>query len=217
MNRSQFLEQFNREAKRKRSPQHRAARIREDNRITKEGIERRERFLRKQKLQTSRRSLSIARGLKTCREFRGMTRNEFAEAMGITRRALYNYETGQRSIPSDLIERVAKEGDLEFHEIFGSSFENAPVEQRKSDAALAIQLYLSLKERFSKDSQTEHSHIAADDADIQRVAAEAAASWSVNAKVTEKSISNVTKRVAEDLADDYALTDLANSWHIEND
>jgi len=139
-----------------------------------------------------------------------MTRSEFADAMGVTRRALYNYETGQRSIPSDLIEEVAKEGDLEFHEIFGSSFENASFEQRRSDAALAIKLYLSLKDRFSEGSHTEHSHIAADDADILRIAAKAAASWSDKVKVTEKSIANVTKRVAEELADYYAMLDLAD-------
>ncbi len=146
-----------------------------------------------------------------------MTRDEFAEAIGITRRALYNYETGQRSVPGDLIEKIARKGDLELHEIFGSSFENAPIEQRKSDAALAIQLYKSLKDRFSEAGDTVHSHIEADDTDIQRAAAAAAASWPVNVKITKKSVANVTKRVAEELVDYYVLADLANSWHLEND
>lgn len=217
MNRSQFLEHFNTEARRERSPQRRASRIKGANKHTKECIERRERLTRKRKLQTSRRSLSFAKGIKTCREIRDMTRDEFAAEMGITRRALYNYETGQRSVPGDLIEKIAREGDLELHEIFGSRFENAPIKQRKSDAALAIQLYKSLKDRFSEAGDTVHSHIEADDTDIQRVAAEAAASWPINVKITEKSVANVTKRVADELADYYVLTDLSNSWHLQND
>jgi transcriptional regulator with XRE-family HTH domain len=217
MDRNQFLEQFNSEARRERSPQHRAALIKGANKRTKESIEQRERFARKRRLQASRRNLSFAQGLKTCRELRDMTRSEFADAMGITRRALYNYETGQRSVPGDLIEKIAKEGDLDLHEVFGTTFERAPVERRKSDAVLAIQIYVSLKQQFSTADDSVVSHITAEDADIQRKAGEAAATWPTNIKITEKSISNVTKRLAEQLADDYAVLAVADSQDPEND
>ncbi len=210
MDRNQFLEKFNSEARRERSPQHRAALIKGADKRTNESIEQRERLIRKRKLHASRKNLSFAQGLKTCRKLRDMTRSEFADAIGVTRRALYNYETGQRSVPGDLIEKIAKEGDLDLHEVFGTTFERAPVERRRSDAALAIRLYVSLKQHFSTADDSVVSHIMAEDADIQREAAEAAAKWPANIKITEKSISNVTRRLAEQLADDYALAGLAD-------
>jgi len=201
MDRSQFLEKFNSEARRERSPQHRAALIKGANKRTKESIEQRERLIRKRKLHASRKNLSFAQGLKTCRKLRDMTRSEFADAIGVTRRALYNYETGQRSVPGDLIEKIAKEGDLDLHEVFGTTFERAPVERCR---------YVSLKQHFSTAGDSVVSHIMAEDADIQREAAEAAATWPANIKITEKSISNVTRRLAEQLADDYALAGLSD-------
>lgn len=217
MDRSQFLDQFNREARRERSPQHRAARIKRDNARANQAVAERIRFKRTQQLRASRKNLCIAQGLRKCRELRGMSRDEFAQAMGITRRALYNYETGLRSVPGELIEKIAKNGDLELHDILGTKFENPPTERRKSDATLAIRIYKNLKFEFAEASNSEVSHISADDTDMQRVAADAAAAWSHTAKVTEKSIAKLTKRLAAQLADDYALTDLANSWHLEND
>ncbi len=216
MDRSQFLDQFNREARRERSPQHRAARIKRDNASAKQAVTETIRLKRTRQLRANRKNLSIAQGLRKCRELRGISRDEFAQAMGITRRALYNYEAGLRSVPGELIEKIAKNGDLELHEILGTKFENPPTERRKSDATLAIRIYLNLKYEISEASDSQVSHISADDTDMQRLAADAAVSWSNTAKVTEKSIANVTKRLAEQLADDYALTDLANSWHLES-
>ena len=50
MDRSQFLDQFNREARRERSPQHRAARIKRDNARANQAVAERIRFKRTQQL-----------------------------------------------------------------------------------------------------------------------------------------------------------------------
>ena len=86
MDRSQFLGHFNLEARRESAvPSTARPESKRENAISDEALAQIARLKRKRKLQTSRRNLKIAQGLRTCRELRDMTRNEFAEAIGITR------------------------------------------------------------------------------------------------------------------------------------
>lgn len=49
----------------------------------------------------------IARNLKKLRETARYTQNEVAQALGITRSAYSNYESGNREVPYDVIEKAS--------------------------------------------------------------------------------------------------------------
>lgn len=50
---------------------------------------------------------TIARNIKKLRETAGYTQNEVAQALGITRSAYSNYESGDRNMPYDVIEKAS--------------------------------------------------------------------------------------------------------------
>jgi transcriptional regulator with XRE-family HTH domain len=49
----------------------------------------------------------VARNLKKLREAAGYTQDEVAQALGVTRSAYSNYESGDREAPYDVLEKVS--------------------------------------------------------------------------------------------------------------
>ncbi|MBD5414905.1 MAG: helix-turn-helix transcriptional regulator [Bacteroides sp.] len=49
----------------------------------------------------------IARNIKKLREISGYTQEEMANALGITRSAYSNYESGSREVPYDVLEKAS--------------------------------------------------------------------------------------------------------------
>ena len=75
----------------------------------------------------------LARNLKRIREAARYTQDEVSSAIGVTRSAYSNYESGEREMPYDVIERVSdffgcdmmllfEENDMTEHQIFATAF-----------------------------------------------------------------------------------------------
>lgn len=52
-------------------------------------------------------SITVANNLKKLREASRYTQNEVSQALGITRSAYTNYESGEREVPYDILEKVS--------------------------------------------------------------------------------------------------------------
>ena len=62
--------------------------------------------------------ISVSKGLAKCRKQMKQTQSEFANFLGISRRALVNYETGRRSVGSEVLEKILADGKIELHDAF---------------------------------------------------------------------------------------------------
>lgn len=187
------------EAERKRNTTRgRKTRIRKANEEMSEWIDQRESWQRAQKLMKLRSEASFAEALKHYRKDRGFTRTALAELLGITRRALFNYETGSRSVPGEIIEAIVKRGDAELHQLFAVPYEQPPEKVRRTDAKLAIHLFVACKKLFPE----------ADEIDLIESASDGAASWQPKVKPTPKNLEKVAEREVDKLKDIYALRGL---------
>ncbi len=173
----------------------RRRRIREDNNEVSRLIALQKAKKRKEMLLKQRSEASLANALKQYREDRNYTRTELAEMLGVTRRALFNYETGARPVPGEILETLVKKGDAELHQLFAIPYEPAPEERRVRDAQLAIDLFVECQKAFPE----------ADVPDLRWVAAEGASTWPQNLKPTEKNINAVAGRLIEKVRDYYDL------------
>lgn len=176
----------------------RRRRIRENNDEVSRFVAFQKAKKRTEKLLKQRAGASLASALKQYREGRNYTRTELAEMLGITRRALFNYETGARPVPGDILETLVKKGDSELHQFFAVPYEPAPEERRVRDAQLAIDLFVACQKAFPE----------ADLPDLRLVAAEGTSTWPSNLKLTDKNINSVARRLIERVKDDYASQDL---------
>jgi transcriptional regulator with XRE-family HTH domain len=176
-----------------RDPRHQRARIKRDNKQISEQIQRRQFIERTKSLQESRVEASLARGIKNYREQKGLTRGEMAEIIGITRRALFNYEEGKRSVPGELLENLVKRGDADLHEYFAVPSEPANNDQRKAEAQLAIALFRKCKEEFP----------LAEEAHLQDLAIDRAVRWQQNLKATSRNIEKMAREAVDELKDYY--------------
>lgn len=176
----------------------RRRRIREDNDEVSRSLALQRAKKRREMLLKQRAGASLANALKQYREDKNYTRTELAEMLGITRRALFNYETGARPVPGGILETLVKKGDAELHQLFAVPYETAPEVRRVRDAELAIDLFAECQKAFPE----------ADLQVLRRVAAEGASTWPPNLKLTEKNINSVARRLIERVKDDYASQDL---------
>jgi|GEM_PF-4224609 len=182
------------EERRSNTTRSRKARIRKENEEISEWLTRRQRWQRTQKLRDQRAGASFAKALKNYRTSGNLTRTALAELLGITRRALFNYETGARSVPGEVLEAIVKRGDAELHQVFAVPYERPPQHQRRTDAKLAIDLFVACKGIFPE----------ADDRDLIEAAADGAASWQPNVKPTPQNLKNVAEREIDKVKDRYA-------------
>lgn len=189
-----FHLQVNDQDRLEQDPRHWRARIKRDNKSALEKIKNQELLGRIKLLQKSRGEASLARGIKNYRERMELSRSEMAKGLGITRRALFNYEEGKRSFPGDLLEKILRRGDTELHEFFAVPSEPVDGERRRIEAQLAIALFRQCKEAFPQ----------AEDADLQNLAADKAACWQENLKATPKNIGEVVARAINELKDRYS-------------
>ncbi|MGZ2258538.1 helix-turn-helix domain-containing protein [Roseobacter sp. A03A-229] len=164
-------------------------------RALEDSVEQKQVSNRQRALVSSRRNLSIARGLRAYRKFLGLSQADFAVQFGITRRALYNYEKGLRSVSGDLLERIVARGDIELSDVFGLSPEPATVAVRLDDARTAIDLYRACSAEYPSASHE----------DIRAYVASETANWPVTLKKTKKNLCNVAKRLMEELSEQHLL------------
>ncbi|MDO6757617.1 helix-turn-helix domain-containing protein [Phaeobacter inhibens] len=186
------------EERRSNTTRGKKTRIRKANEEMSEWLDRRRRWQRAQKLMEQRSGASFAEALKSYRTNRKLTRTALADLLGVTRRALFNYETGARSVPGEIMEAIAKRGDAELHQLFAVPYEQPSEEQRRTDAKLAIDLFVACKEIFPE----------ADEKDLIEAATDGAASWQPNVKPTPKNLEKVAKREIDKIKDFYALKGL---------
>lgn len=146
---------------------------------------------------------SLASGLKHYRLSLGMSRIEFAEVFGISRRALYNYESGRRAVGGDLLEKIVKRGDVELTELFGLPSEPAQLDAQLSQARLSIDLFRACLAAYER----------ADIQDVRAFVAIEVAKWPQSVPKTELNIRRVAERVMNELAEQHrqeAEFDLSN-------
>ncbi|MEO9825344.1 MAG: helix-turn-helix transcriptional regulator [Paracoccaceae bacterium] len=91
----------------------------------------------------ARKQASVARGLTNCRKIRGQTQADFADFLGISRRALINYESGARAAGCDVLELILADGQIELNEVFGLRPEPTPIENRIEIAELTLKLLVA--------------------------------------------------------------------------
>lgn len=146
---------------------------------------------------------SLASGLKHYRLSLGMSRIEFAEVFGISRRALYNYESGRRAVSGDLLEKIVKRGDVELTELFGLPSEPAQLDVQLSQARLSIDLFRACLAAYER----------ADIQDVRSFVAIEVAKWPQSVPKTELNVRRVAERLMNELAEQHrqeAEFDLSN-------
>ncbi len=144
-------------------------------------------------LKRLRSEASLSEGLKRYRQSLGLSRTNFAEEFGITRRALFNYENGLRAISGELLEKIVRRGDAELSDVFGLSVEPAPAHARLEDAKLAIDLFQACRSECP----------GADAEDIKALVAAETANWPMTQKRTAKAVRVVARRLSSELSDYY--------------
>lgn len=78
----------------------------------------------------------IARNLKKLREFASYTQEDVSKAIGITRSAYSNYESGEREMPYDVMEKIS---DLYGCEMIMLFEENQDIESQLMVSAFRIE------------------------------------------------------------------------------
>lgn len=167
-------------------------------------LDRREKRLakdRKRELKRVRRKPSLSKGLRYYRVSLGISRTQFAAEVGVTRRALYNYEAGTRPIPGDLLERIVARGDVELSDIFGLPPEPSTTSSRFDDARLAISLLAACIEEYpSVPFDTLVAYVVAQ-----------TGTWPSSIRKTEASIKRVAQWITNEIAEDELQTEIHQS------
>lgn len=153
---------------------------------------------RAKELKRIRKPASLAKGIADYRKKRGLSRTDFADELGVTRRSLYNYETGVTPVPGDIVEKIVTRGDVELSDIFGLPPEAPHKRYRLDDARLAITLFAAcLKAYRSAPVDKVVAHVVLKVAD-----------WPLSVRRTDHSIKRVAQRLTDDLADEEMAEEL---------
>jgi transcriptional regulator with XRE-family HTH domain len=153
---------------------------------------------RTKELKRTRKPASLAKGIADYRKKRGLSRTDFADELGVTRRSLYNYETGATPVPGDIVEKIVTRGDVELSDIFGLRPEAPHRRCRLDDARLAISLFAAcLKAYRSAPVDKVVAHV------VLKVV-----EWPLSVRRTDHSIKRVAQRLTDDLADEEAAEEL---------
>jgi transcriptional regulator with XRE-family HTH domain len=153
---------------------------------------------RTKELKRTRKPASLAKGIADYRKKRGLSRTDFADELGVTRRSLYNYETGATPVPGDIVEKIVTRGDVELSDIFGLRPEAPHRRCRLDDARLAISLFAAcLKAYRSAPVDKVITHVLLKVAD-----------WPLSVRRTDHSIKRVAQRLTDDLADEEMAEEL---------
>lgn len=141
------------------------------------------------KLKSARAKASIADGLVAYRTKHRFSRTQLAEMLGITRRALFNYETGKRSIGGDILEAIVKRGDTQLHEIFSVPRDPLPEDEQRA----TIHLAFDLMSKCTKELPT------TDLADFEWRVISAAINWPKSRRKTEAAVQKEADRLIDDI------------------
>lgn len=87
-----------------------------------------------------RKQICVSKGLAKCRKQMKQSQSEFASFLGISRRALVNYETGRRPTSSAVLEKILADGKVELHDVFNIEPEPVPIKTRLDIAKLTVSL-----------------------------------------------------------------------------
>lgn len=107
-------------------------------------------------------------GLKRLRSKHGLTQAAIAGAVGVTRRTYQFYESGQKSIPSDVVSRLAAIYNCDIHELFTGTAHSDNLQVKAETAQLAVAVICKIMKKFEKNRIPFE--------DMQRVAMEVARS-----------------------------------------
>ncbi|WP_171231942.1 helix-turn-helix transcriptional regulator [Ruegeria sp. HKCCA4812] len=88
----------------------------------------------------NRNRICVSEGLTKCRKMRKQSQTEFAEFLGISRRALVNYENGTRPVGSDILEKLLSDERIDLHSVFDLAPEPVPIRDRLQIAELTVNL-----------------------------------------------------------------------------
>lgn len=97
-----------------------------------------------------REDISVALGLAKCRKLRRQSQSDFASYLGISRRALVNYESGRRAASCDLLERILADGQIDLHDVFNLKPEPVPIDSRLEIADLTAKLTAACFDKHPK-------------------------------------------------------------------
>ncbi len=151
---------------------------------------------RTRELKTTREVPSIAEGLTNYRKKTGLPRTKFAKEFGVTRRALFNYEKGNRTVPGDLLERIVARGDVELSDILGLPPEPPTQTLRIADAKLAIDVFEAFRAKYPEVV----------DEDVKFFIAFEVARWPMTFKRTPKAMERVATRIMHTIDEHYRQT-----------
>jgi transcriptional regulator with XRE-family HTH domain len=161
---------------------------------------------RAKKLKRTRKPASLAKGITDYRKKRGLSRTDFADELGVTRRSLYNYETGATPVPGDIIEKIVTRGDVELSEIFGLPPEAPHKRCRLDDARLAISLFAACLRAYRSTP-------------VDKVVANVVlkvGEWPLSVRRTDHSIKRVAERLMDDLAEEELVEELDKELNNPN-
>ncbi|OAN82402.1 hypothetical protein A8B78_08070 [Jannaschia sp. EhC01] len=147
-------------------------------------------------LKTTRDAPSIAKGLTSYRKMTGLPRTKFAKEFGVTRRALFNYEKGNRAVPGDLLECIVARGDVELSDILGLPPEPPTRTLRIADAKLAIDVFEAFRAKYPEVV----------DEDVKFFIAFEVARWPMTFKRTPKAMERVATKIMRSIGDHYRQT-----------
>ncbi|WP_424978414.1 helix-turn-helix domain-containing protein [Leisingera sp. S232] len=94
----------------------------------------------------NRKHICVSEGLIRCRKQRKLNQTDFANFLGISRRALVNYENGRRAVGGDVLEKILADGEIEMHDIFNLNPDPVPISTRLEIAELTAKLIAACRD-----------------------------------------------------------------------
>lgn len=71
-----------------------------------------------------------------------------ASKFGFSQKAIHNYESGTRAIPSELLEQVVKQGNVALHTLLNVNPERPAIAERKRHAEFILDAFIELQKQM---------------------------------------------------------------------
>lgn len=139
--------------------------------------------------QANRKHICVSEGLVRCRKQRKLNQTDFANFLGISRRALVNYENGRRVVGGDVLEKILADGQIEMHAVFNLNPEPVPINTRLEIAELTAKLISACRDECPN----------VDTDKVLSLVPHVVAQWPKSRRTSRKNIEKAASKILDDI------------------
>lgn len=139
--------------------------------------------------QANRKHICVSEGLIRCRKQQKLNQTDFANFLGISRRALVNYESGRRVVGGDVLEKILADGQIELHELFNLNPDPVPISTRLEIAELTVKLITACRDECPN----------VDTDKVLSLVPHVVAQWPKSRRTSRKNIEKAASKILDDI------------------